>query len=434
MARRERRDGWFLQRGYPHLDRPLHFNAADALVKDQQRIGKLAFFPFLGYIDRKRKFGSDNTLSLIPKRDRPKIIKIKNRDLKYASHRDAYIYSYYAKVLSVSYEDYLRSNGLDGCVVGYRSGLGSNIDIAATAFAEIEARGTCTALCFDIKDFFPSIPHKILKFNLSTVLGCGLLSKDWYNVFRSMTRFSWIDIDQLFFWCLIDPREAPNPICNDPASLLEDLRRAGMIRRNPKSDRGIPQGAPISAIFANVAMLEFDRAMQTWAVQNGATYMRYSDDILVICDTSLRTAAESEVEKNMTAQGGCLDISPDKTERCAFDKSGGTLTSDCPLTYLGFTFDGQTVRLRDRTLSRYYRRMTYATRGTNRRALAAFKAGIGPAAPYRRKLYQDFSHLGSSNFYTYAKRAHNKFEFSLIKRQLRRHFRILLRKLNNHGR
>lgn len=435
MLRRPRRDGWFVQRGYSHIDRPLSFDAAEKLVKNAKRVEQNVFFPFLGYTDRKRRFGIDKSPSSksIPRKNRPKIIKFKDRELKYASHRDSYIYSYYAHILSEKYEKFLKSNNLEDCVVGYRSGLGSNIDIAASAFAEIEARKECTALCFDIKDFFPSIPHKPLKMNLSRILGVELLSPDWYKLYRSLTRYTWIDIDKLYFMCLIDPKiHVPNPLCNDPSSLLSDFRSLGMIKGN-KAASGIPQGSPISAIFANIVMCEFDIAIKKWSDSNNAAYFRYSDDILLIANREQAREAEVLVENALSIHTSTLKISVDKTERSSFWRNERGLTADMPMTYLGFTFDGQSVRLRDRTLSRYYRRMTYATRGTAKSARLALKKG-GKPAPFRRSLFADFTHLGNSNFYSYSKKAQNTFGGKAIRRQLRNHFKVLMRKLNNRGR
>lgn len=137
----------------------------------------------------------------------------------------------------------------------------------------------------------------------------------------------------------------------------------------------------------------------------------------------------SFIVKEMNKLGGAIKISEEKTETSLFQRKGGIISCDRPITYLGFTFDGQRVTLKGRTLSRYYRRMSYATR----RAAASAK-NQGSQEVFKRTLYRDFTHLGTDNFYAYARRSAKILNDQSPKRQLRRHFRILHRKLNNGGR
>ncbi len=208
------------------------------------------------------------------------------------------------------------------------------------------------------------------------------------------------------------------------------IRKAGLLHVNSQHF-GIPQGTPISAVFANISMLSFDRKVGEWANQNAAYYRRYSDDIIIIVEPAKENAARAVIEETAASTGHGLTIHPDKTEVSRFLPSNGDIEVDRPLTYLGFTFNGRTVMLRARTLSRYYRRMTYAARGTVR---GARRAGKLASLAHRRSVYRELTHLGSNNFYQYAKRADAKFHQSSVKRQLKRHFQILIRKLGNKGR
>lgn len=150
MKQRSKRDGWFAIRGYPHLDRPLDFARAKALVTNPDAVAKHGFLPLISYTESKRQFRTDNSDRTIPKKKRARISVVKHRDIKYAGHADAAIFSYYAHVLQGHYEHWLVENGLSENVIGYRSGLGSNVDMAAEVFAEVSTRRTTTALCFDI--------------------------------------------------------------------------------------------------------------------------------------------------------------------------------------------------------------------------------------------------------------------------------------------
>lgn len=130
--------------------------------------------------------------------------------------------------------------------------------------------------------------------------------------------------------------------------------------------------------------------------------------------------------------GRGLTINSEKTEISHFTQVGpGVHSCDRPLTYLGFTYDGVSASLKARTLSRYYRRMTYAARATVRGALAVKAA---PSKAHKRAVFRSLTHLGRRNFYQYAKRANGVFHSAIIKRQLRRHFIIVLRKLQEKGR
>jgi len=333
-------------------------------------------------------------------------------------------------LLSAAYEEYLAKAGLTSSVIGYRAGLGSNINLAMDAFAEIHERGDCTTLSFDLKDFFDTIEHRALKANLKKVLGVSSLPENWYAVFKAMTAYGYVTEDELRTSLGLDSNQDPRPICS-----IEDFRllrktHSSLIQTNT-AGVGIPQGSPISAVFSNVAMLDFDIEMHSAASIRSASYRRYSDDILLICKPDDASFIESHLIGMLAAKTHTLELNVKKSEKSEFRSvSVAKQRVDKPLTYLGFTFDGAKVSLRGRTLSRYYRRMTYATRHT---AVAASKNATSKK-PYKRSLYKQFSHLGKASFYAYAKRASHIMNDGTPIRQLRRHFKILNRKLCNRGR
>jgi RNA-directed DNA polymerase len=90
--------GWFKRRSYNHLDYPLNFQAAEQLVSDKLKIAKWQFLPLVGYTDRKRRYRTDNSNRTIPRHLRPKKVSTKEREIRYASHRDAAVYQYYARL------------------------------------------------------------------------------------------------------------------------------------------------------------------------------------------------------------------------------------------------------------------------------------------------------------------------------------------------
>lgn len=424
----QKEGGWFRSRYYNHLDYPLSFDAARKVACDPEKVARRQFLPLVGYTDEKRRFRTDNSDRSIPRRLRPKLVSTKQREIRYASHGDAAVYQYYNFLLNQQYEAFISREGLDASIIGYRSGKGSNIDMAADAFCEIASRGNVTALCFDVENFFPTIRHADLKSGLAQLLGGHPLSEDWYKVFRALTRHSWIEIKELATLEGFDPKNPPFPLVTNINSALDRCRAAKLLHKH-QSDFGIPQGTPISATAANVSMMQFDRAVADYAKSIAGFYRRYSDDILLLVPPVREAEAQQLIVDCAAARG--LVVSTAKTEVSRFVLSGGEQTSDRPISYLGFCFDGTKTFLRPSTLSRYYRRMTYAVRGSVR---GAGMKGKSANETFKRALFSEFTHLGKRNFYSYSKRAHAKMPSSIIKKQMRRHFKVLLRKLVSKGR
>ncbi len=423
MKKKPRLDGWYVKKSFPHFDQPLEFETAKSRVEDDAWVASRSFWPFLGFEDRKRRFRTING---------ERVADTKSRPIKYCSHVDGYVFAYYANLLQLAYEKYISGTNFDPCVIGYRRGIGTNIDMAHAAFVEVSRRRKAAAICLDIKSFFDNIDHRLLKRNIERVLGVERLSPAWFAVYRAMTRYAWVDAEQAQKRLEIDASNPPRPLCS-----ASDFRRkvrgdGGEFERliAVNSDaHGIPQGSPISSVFSNVFMIGFDEAVHAYVTKLGGSYRRYSDDIMIICAPRFQSRVINFVRREIGKLGSEIKLSEDKTEISIFELKGKVTRCDRPITYLGFTFDGRRILLRGRTLSRYYRRMSYATRH------AASKArDEGGDIVFKRKLYRDFSHLGADNFYSYAKRSARIFDDPTPQLQLRRHFGILHRKLNNRGR
>lgn len=171
-------------------------------------------------------------------------------------------------------------------------------------------------------------------------------------------------------------------------------------------------------------MLEFDYKIAEYLRVLGGSYRRYSDDILIICPEQDRQKVLAFVNTAIVGLGCSLRINQGKTEIAVFSMSGNRQACDRTFSYLGFTFDGERKQIKSATLSRYYRRMTYRVRSAKSRARK-----LGADTVFKRALYSDFSHLGRSNIYSYARRAAGVFEDESPKRQLRRHIQVLHREL-----
>lgn len=424
-------DGWYARKPYAHFDVPLGYGDAKTFVSDPDSVTKHGFHPFLAYTDKKRRFSTVRdpvTRKAVRDANNRRVVEVKSksRHLMYCSHIDGYIHAFYAKMLNDAYELALKSEAFSPSVLGYRRGLGTNIELAFDAFVEIKARGDCLAVCHDISDFFGSVNHAVLKKNLALVLGTPSLASDWYQVYRSMTHYAWVECDNLEERLGVKMKDFKRPIC-DAKTFRNKVRQKPTIIKTNGKPHGIPQGSPISAILSNIYMFKFDNMMHHGMVNIGGSYRRYSDDILLIIPPAEEKAAAGILSVALASLGPSIEINTDKSERCLFtSKSAATLLCDNPLTYLGFTFDGCNVRMRDRTVSRYFRRMTYATRGATRAAKNTKSSVV-----YKRKLIRDFTHLGSQNLYSYARRAVHVMGDTTPTRQLRRHMTVLMRKIRS---
>ena len=446
----------YKRRGYLHFDAPLaHPGAAWLYVQRFQEGQPHSFLPFLGFtLTTTRIRRADEPK--IPRRQRQLVLKAKKRAIKIASHHDAAIYSYYAMLVGERYEQRLTDLNLTVVPTAFRKICGGrcNIHHAKEVFDFVDAHRPCVALAFDIEKFFDRLNHKVLRTAWADILGAARLPEDHYKVFRSMTRFSWVSRDDVYaefgisrFNPKMENSENPRPrICEAP-EFRERVREAGLLQMNPDKDRGIPQGAPISALLSNLYMLRVDEVMNAWAIQIGGLYRRYCDDIMVVVppervDTTefLLKALIREID---------LKINDDKTERVSFGPDEGHLAVDGKrLPYLGFVFDGNAVRLRQSSLDRYYGKMR---RGVVF-AATCHVAHVGTAKeiPMKvRKLYLKYSYLARSqrggkalrqkagakyqlrrtNFITYALRSADHFGSRTIRRQIRGHWSKLKRQI-----
>ena len=109
-------------------------------------------------------------------------------------------------------------------------------------------------------------------------------------------------------------------------------------------------------------MMEFDEKLKKETDKVHAKYYRYCDDILIICDRTnqyqLLRLSQNQIAKMK------LIIQDKKTKIAEF--LNGTRISKDELQYLGFTYDGNKVLLRDTGLAKYSHKVNKAIRMTNK--------------------------------------------------------------------
>lgn len=275
------RPDWFPVTSYMHFDGQMSRANAERLVTNEDMVARHAFLPLITFTKVERRYRRSRAGSPIQ--------VLKRRKLAYPSNRDACVFAYYSHLLIEPYERFLDLHGLGDVVIGYRK-IGSNIELAMKAFADIKAQSHCIALAFDISNFFDRISHAQLKKGWQDVLGCERLRDDHFAVFKALTRFSTVDrracLKRLGLPAAARDKELKRPpLCS--IDKFRDLVRGdagGVSNLVVPWIRGhrVPQGTPLSAMAANISMLDFDLAVNSYVQRHGGFYRRYSDDILVV--------------------------------------------------------------------------------------------------------------------------------------------------------
>jgi len=461
-------------KNYPHFDAPINIKKAKGLATTPEKVQKHKFFPFLSYKIITRKFSAK---------------KSKDRVINYCARKDAYIYSYYRHILLNKYDSLLEQHRLSDCVIAYRkivdenTGQGKcNILFADDAFNEITRRKECIAMTLDITGFFESLDHELIKQKWCKVLGVDRLPLDHYQVYRHITNYKVVDLEECYQRLGLMTVEIENgktkknytssrkeqaiQLCS-----AEEFREkiAGdkskyqsIIKNNPHVDkgelRGIPQGSPISDIIANMYLLDFDQNLKLLADKKDWYYRRYSDDILLIVplDTDLEEVVNG-IRIFLNKEGGYLYLKDNKSTftkfyqtddiiKCkALDEKGNTKNTEQGLEYLGFSFDGRKRNLKSQPLARYYKKIRPGIRLHVRRAMNKVKeSGSTDLKSCINKVQATIYHKYSTpnqkwkkgddqppaNFITYVARAEKIMGDNSITRQLSKHKKNIRRILS----
>jgi len=353
----------------------------------------------------------------------------KARPIHYATHKDSLIYSYYSYLLNTGYKKILDSTPeLDNAVTAYRKitkGINkltqkeegkSTIDFAQEIFEEIKSRAKnkdIAVLAFDIEKFFSSLNHQKLKEKWNEVMRFDPsfssvdVNSDHLRVFNATTNFSYILLEDL----KSHKNSSGRKTGFDESKLAHIRKTKGFkcffesnqdfrnhirekklnVFKNPfwdnsaKIKRGIPQGLPISATLANIYLLDFDRTIIEKLVKNkNCYYRRYSDDIIIICNTEHISVVKKIIEEEM--QNNLVSVSKEKTETFIFKNLGSRLVSHklskrfinhkevdieipySPLKYLGFEFRGYNKNIKSANISKFYRKLINVVKRRARRA------------------------------------------------------------------
>jgi hypothetical protein len=422
------------KRKYQHFDRYIAFDKNLEWFKKYFKnsitnIPKHGFYPFIksDIISPRIKHKKDGITG------KKKIFKTeKVRPIAYASHFDAFIYSWYTTILNYHYTNAIKREGIEECVSAYiDKGGRCNIDFAFEAFDFIKEGHV--ALAFDLSSYFDGLDHDILKAKWAKVLNETKLPKDHFKVFSTLTDYTFVRKENLDVRCppMIGNGLFKERICSPQK--FRELVAPDLIEKNEFYNKicnsrkfgakcGIPQGSPISACLSNIYLIDFDKIILEEACNKGALYRRYCDDLLLVCKEEdwqyfqeLITTTIREYE---------VVVNQDKTEVTFFKHykdatfRGFDITGKFKnLQYLGFEFNGENRYIRSSSMSRYYQKMTSKARQV---VEDAYCEDFGQQDfLFKKKLLEIYSSHGKKNFISYGYRAGNDKKYKTIINQVK---------------
>ena len=423
------------RRNYAHFDTRVSMDDVWPYISNPTNIASHSFYPFIRYVRSYNKYNKSMG------------IKKKERELCYSAHIDRCIFQFYSYKLNQIYNKRVRNDKISNSAIAYRDDLKkNNIDFAKRAIDFIRKTGNCYIIVGDFTKFFDSLEHKYLKSMLNKLLGTTMLPADYYAVYKNITRYSIWDMKSLLSLNGLPCNESGVSELNKRQRVLTSLQfkqHKKLYIEHHKKPFGIPQGSPISAVLSNIYMLDFDKAVNDYVTSNQGLYMRYSDDIIVVLpeenvDTfkthfSYLNGIMKEIPK--------LNLQPEKTQIYRFKDQCIINCNELVLAnvkngknsfdYLGFTFDGKVVVLRDKTLSKYYYRL-YRKLKTIIKSNGRTKYGNRISS---RNLYEKYSvkgaNIGKGNFISYVRKAEKIFgKQEAISRGTKNHMQKIRRKLN----
>lgn len=353
---------------YPHFDKVIRFSDVESYVCNPGKVAKHSFFPLIHYIKVSRRYNPKYINEAEPDVHRQHIKK-KERDIMYAAHLDGYIYRYYADELNQKYDEMALAHHIDSTAIAYRDNKAgkSNIQFAREVFDFIAKHSHCYIRVGDFEHFFDNLDHAYLKKQVKRVLQAELLPEDWYKVLRSVMHYTCVD------------RRIIAPFYDKRSKRyfksIKDYRKFRQEHRDAfhvnQTGVGIPQGTALSGVLANVYMLATDAKIQQLVQTCGGLYRRYSDDTIIVIPLGEGLSVDLQALDDMLQEWiceACLSEQSDKTKRffywqgALYDASehNNTCARVHAMDYLGFTFDGQEVKVRQKGIYKFERKASTA--------------------------------------------------------------------------
>jgi len=422
---------------FTHFDKRISFEKVKDKIQNPEWIAQHGFYPFLHYEIIFNKYNR-----------KTKMKKQKIRKIYYAAHVDGYIYSYYGDKINERYNETTKKRDINDVSIAYRNNKKgkNNIHFATEVIDFISKQSRAYIFVADFTDFFDNLDHKYLKEKLKEVMGIKNLPSDYYNVFKNITKFSYVNKKNLERY-IIDSKE--DTYFKRKAQYLNTEQfknyKYKHVLKNQKP-YGIPQGSGISAVLSNVYLIDFDQEIKEYVIKLNGMYRRYCDDIIIVIPITDGDSTDFELyEKailDIAKRVPNLIIQKEKTGKYLFeDKKVFEIDGNSKnIDYLGFRFDGERIYLREKSLFKFY------TRAYRKVKLINELSTKYDRKVKRRELYKTYTHLGrdyknpkyknklKGNFITYTERAHREFESIgivdvMVKDQIKRHWKKIQKRL-----
>ncbi len=416
---------------YSHFDYKVSLNSIIDKVSDRHYISHHSFKPLIHVEKKIVKFDS-----------KTKKRKIKCRQIFNCSHFDRCIYQYYSYEINNKYNEIAKKYKINNAAIAYRNNTSkNNIHFAKQVFSFIKRNTPCIVFVGDFTNFFDKLNHKYLKNKLCEVLEEEeKLPEDYYQVYKSITKYAYVEKENAEKY-----KESIENNSKKTLFSMKELRKNKSLIQYNRDDFGIPQGVSISAILSNVYMIDFDRGCQSLAKKYGGLYLRYCDDFIIAFPNKeiMEVNKLYQLIMDNVAKIPNLILSAEKTRiyYCSKDKIiscekeiGSQKNSKNSIDYLGFTYNGKKVSIRDKTIGKYYYRMYKKIKTINKqRENKEFGGGT-------RKLYLLYSAKGNKpedgnkNFISYVCRCKKIFgPNENVHRVLNVHYGKIKKRLKKEG-
>ncbi len=430
----------FKYKTYAHFDERKCVDSIKEYIYNPTKIKEHSFYPFILDIHKMNKFDVEKYKLRKKGEYSENLLKPKSRNIMFSSHIDRYIYQLYNYKLNIRYNKFAKTYGIDKCSIAYRNNLHgkNNISFAHEVFKFILNTNNCYIMIGDFKDFFENIQHKYLKRMLCKIFYASRLEEDYYAVFKNITSYSYFDLKDI---CkiknitkkdLYKREKITDKITGKTKEVFKmnkimNANEIGIYKKYLKHNKemGIPQGSSISSVLANIYMIDADKKINDLVTSNKGIYRRYSDDFIVVipCESSEKFKYVFKSIKEILKKNGNPQLEDKKTKVFFYKENTiknvnteflkNTLNRKNEIDFLGFSFDGKKIKIRDKSLSKFYYRM-YGKIKTIAKCHGITKKGKRISNKELYRLYSEYGKkIGHGNFITYNERCEKKFNEGL---------------------